>query len=84
MLRAKNRQRLTDETSRPLESYRRQELERMQLNLFGFNSSYHVARYNFVHKRPRSRTLLYLATLRARMAPAMGAVGPLSQRLGLP
>lgn len=77
LLSAKNRQRMADETSRPLESYRQQELERMQLNFFGFDSSYHVARYNFVHKRPRSRTPLYLATHRARRSSGTGSMGPL-------
>ena len=33
----------------------------MKLNFFGFDPSYHVARYHFVHKVPRSRTPLYLA-----------------------
>lgn len=75
LLCAKNRQRAADETSRPLESYRQQELERMQLNFFGFDSSYHVARHNFVHKRPRSRTPLYLATHRARSSSGTGSMG---------
>jgi len=33
----------------------------MKLNFFGFDPSYHVARYHFVHKLPRSRTPLWLA-----------------------
>ncbi len=33
----------------------------MKLNFFGFDPSYHVARYHFVCKVPRSRTPLYLA-----------------------
>ncbi len=57
----RNRRRQADEAHRPLESYRAAELERMQLNFFGFDSSYHVARHNFVHKVARSRTPLYLA-----------------------
>jgi putative two-component system hydrogenase maturation factor HypX/HoxX len=57
----KSRQRAADEARRPLESYRAAELERMKLNFFGFDSSYHVARYNFVHKVARSRTPSFLA-----------------------
>ena len=38
----------------------------MKLNFFGFDPSYHVARYNFVYKVPRSRTPLWLATHRRR------------------
>ena len=37
----------------------------MRLNFFGFDSSYHVARYHFVSKVPRSRTPLWLARHRA-------------------
>jgi putative two-component system hydrogenase maturation factor HypX/HoxX len=69
LLEAKNRQRTADESAKPLETYRQEELERMRLNFFGFDSSYHVARYNFVHKVPRSRTPLYLAEHR-RHTPA--------------
>jgi len=61
----RNQRRQADEVERPLESYRAAELARMKLNFFGFDSSYHVARFNFVHKVPRSRTPLYLARHRA-------------------
>jgi putative two-component system hydrogenase maturation factor HypX/HoxX len=37
------------------------ELERMRLNFYGFDASYHVARQHFVHKLPHSRTPLHLA-----------------------
>lgn len=53
--------RAADEAVKPLESYRAEELEKMRLNFFGFDPSYHVARYSFVHKRPKSRTPLFLA-----------------------
>ena len=53
--------RAADEAACPLERYRASELERMTLNFFGFDPSYHVARYHFVHKLPRSRTPLHLA-----------------------
>jgi putative two-component system hydrogenase maturation factor HypX/HoxX len=37
----------------------------MKLNFYGFDPSYHVARYHFVFKLPKSRTPLYLAAHRA-------------------
>jgi putative two-component system protein, hydrogenase maturation factor HypX/HoxX len=66
ILAAKRARRRADETAKPLERYRAEELDRMKLNFFGFDPSYHVARYNFVHKVPRSRTPLWLATHRRR------------------
>ncbi len=42
----------------------------MKLNFFGFDPSYHVARYHFVHKLPRSRTPLWLAPHRRRAGRA--------------
>jgi putative two-component system hydrogenase maturation factor HypX/HoxX len=53
--------RRTDEQQKPLEAYRAEELDRMKLNFFGFDTSYHVARDHFVRKVPRSRTPLHLA-----------------------
>ncbi|MBQ0807278.1 MAG: hydrogenase maturation protein [Porticoccus sp.] len=50
-----------DETEKPLQQYREQELEKMKLNFYGFDPSYHVARYHFVYKLPKSRTPSYLA-----------------------
>ena len=64
-LEERNRRRSADEGVKPLDAYRACELERMKLNFFGFDSSYHVARFNFVHKVPRSRTPLHLAAHRA-------------------
>jgi putative two-component system hydrogenase maturation factor HypX/HoxX len=66
LLSRKNARRIADERVKPLADYRREELERMKLNFFGFDSSYHVARYNFVFKIPKSRTPSHLATHRAR------------------
>jgi putative two-component system hydrogenase maturation factor HypX/HoxX len=57
----RNAHRVADEAARPLEAYRAEELQRMKLNFFGFDPSYHVARYHFVCKVPRSRTPLWLA-----------------------
>ena len=46
--------------------YRDEELARMQLNFYGFDPSYHVARYHFVYKMPKARTPGYLARHRVR------------------
>ncbi len=60
-LEKKIRQRRIDESVKPLKQYREEELEKMRLNFFGFDPSYHVARYNFVYKVPKSRTPLTIA-----------------------
>ncbi|TFH86563.1 hydrogenase maturation protein [Billgrantia azerbaijanica] len=62
----KARRRAEDEAHRPLQAYRDDELARMSLNFFGFDPSYHVARYSFVWRRPHSRTPLHLALHRNR------------------
>jgi putative two-component system hydrogenase maturation factor HypX/HoxX len=49
-----------------LEAYRREELERMRMNFYGFDPSYHVARYNFVRSVPKSRTPPTIARHRRR------------------
>jgi putative two-component system hydrogenase maturation factor HypX/HoxX len=46
----------------------------MQLNFFGFDPSYHVARYNFVRKVPKSRTPVWLARHRDRLAGAAARI----------
>jgi putative two-component system protein, hydrogenase maturation factor HypX/HoxX len=53
--------RAADEAAKPLRDYRTEELERMRLNFYGFDPSYHVARYNFVHRVPKSRTPITIA-----------------------
>lgn len=50
-----------DEREKPLDAYRTEELQHMKLNFYGFDPSYHVARYNFVYKIPHAWTPLYLA-----------------------
>jgi putative two-component system protein, hydrogenase maturation factor HypX/HoxX len=67
LLADKRRQRETDEAQKPLEAYRAEELSRMRLNFYGFDPSYHIARYNFIHKIPKSRTPLTLARHRSRV-----------------
>ncbi|MGY4363146.1 putative two-component system hydrogenase maturation factor HypX/HoxX [Bradyrhizobium sp. i1.3.6] len=68
-LAAKRQRRAADEAEKPLQSYRDEELRRMKLNFYGFDPSYHVARYNFIHKVPKSRTPLTIAGHRSRRAP---------------
>lgn len=61
----KQQRRADDEASKPLSSYRMEELQRMKLNFFGFDPSYHIARYNFIRHVPKSRTPSYLAIHRS-------------------
>ncbi|MCW8917381.1 MAG: hydrogenase maturation protein [Gammaproteobacteria bacterium] len=65
-LAAKRAQRADDEAQKPLDDYRREELEQMRLNFYGFDPSYHIARYNFVRRIPHSRTPLHLARHRSK------------------
>jgi putative two-component system hydrogenase maturation factor HypX/HoxX len=57
----KARVRAADETRKPLAAYRAGELERIKLNFYGFDPSYHVARYHFIAKLPLARTPVHLA-----------------------
>jgi len=66
MLASKNKQRKEDEQEKVLVRYREEELAHMKRNFYGFDSSYHVARYNFVYKVCKSRTPLTLAAHRNR------------------
>ena len=61
LLREKIARRERDEQEKPLDAYRTEELQHMKLNFYGFDPSYHVARYNFVYKVPHAWTPLYLA-----------------------
>jgi len=60
----KVQRRARDEAEKPLAVYRAAELEHMKLNFYGFDPSYHVARYHFVHKVPHAWTPLHLAAHR--------------------
>jgi putative two-component system hydrogenase maturation factor HypX/HoxX len=61
LLQQKVARREHDEQEKPLDAYRAEELQHMKLNFYGFDPSYHVARYNFVYKIPHAWTPLYLA-----------------------
>jgi putative two-component system hydrogenase maturation factor HypX/HoxX len=62
---AKRAERAADEALKPLAAYREEEMQRMKRNFYGFDPSYHVARYNFIRKIPKSRTPLTLAVHRS-------------------
>ena len=64
LIEEKRRRRIEDEARKSLAQYRAEELERMKRNFFGFDPSYHIARYNFIRRVPKSRTPSYLATHR--------------------
>ena len=57
----KQQVRAADEATRPLADYRKEELSRMHRNFYGFDPSYHVARFHFVHKLPHAWTPRHLA-----------------------
>ena len=65
-LAAKQARRRADEAAQPLAFYRDAELARMRRNFFGFDPSFHVARYNFIRKIGKSHTPLTLALHRSR------------------
>jgi putative two-component system hydrogenase maturation factor HypX/HoxX len=73
----KGHRRKQDEADKPLDAYRSEELARLHLNFYGFDPSYHVARYNFIRKVPKSRTPLTLARHRSqRLRTPIGAREP--------
>jgi len=57
----KQAKRQRDEAAKPLSQYRAEELAKMRRNFYGFDPSYHVARYHFVRKSPQSWTPRHLA-----------------------
>ncbi|HLO64557.1 MAG TPA: hydrogenase maturation protein, partial [Azonexus sp.] len=60
-LAAKRAKRQADEEAKPLAAYREAELNEMRRNFYGFDPSYHVARYHFVSRSPHSWTPRHLA-----------------------
>jgi putative two-component system hydrogenase maturation factor HypX/HoxX len=60
-LRQKADRRAADEAARPLAAWREGELAEMRRNFYGFDPSYHVARYHFVTRTPHSWTPRHLA-----------------------
>ncbi len=60
-IKKKQKVRLMDEEEKPLSSYRKEEIEKIKKNFFGFDPSYHIARHNFICKVPHARTPGFLA-----------------------
>ena len=60
-LAAKQVKRAADEAIKPLSAYRAEELREMSRNFYGFDPSYHVARYHFVSRSLNSWTPRHLA-----------------------
>jgi putative two-component system hydrogenase maturation factor HypX/HoxX len=60
-LAAKRAKRQADEAAMPLSAYREAELTEMRRNFYGFDPSYHVARYHFVSRSAHSWTPRHLA-----------------------
>ena len=65
----KRARRAREETEKPLEAYRAEELERLRLGFYGFDPSYHVARWRFITREPIARTPLHLARHRLVTVP---------------
>jgi putative two-component system hydrogenase maturation factor HypX/HoxX len=63
-LAAKVERRRSDEAAKPLAAYRAEELAQMKRNFYGFDPSYHVARWHFVQKSLPSWTPRHLAVHR--------------------
>lgn len=64
----KGRRLAEEEAVKPLAAYRAEELTRMRESFFGFDPSYHVARYHFLTRVPHARTPFHLARHRAGVA----------------
>jgi putative two-component system hydrogenase maturation factor HypX/HoxX len=64
VLEEKRARRERDERARALADYRAAELERMRMNFYGFDPSYHIARHRFVYRTPHAWTPLHLAAHR--------------------
>ena len=60
-LAAKAQKRRADEAAKPLTTWRAEELAQMKRNFYGFDPSYHVARWHFVRKSLNSWTPRHLA-----------------------
>ncbi len=64
LLEGKRARRAHDEAEKPLDAYREEELARMRLAFYGFDPSYHVARWRFITREPIARTPRHLAVHR--------------------
>lgn len=73
---SKQQRRALDEAEKPLDAYRQEELSRMRRNFYGFDTSYHIARSNFVRKISKARTPSVLAAHRRSYAAKASGGGP--------
>jgi len=72
--------RLKDESEKSLQAWRSAELERMKMNFYGFDPSYHVARYRLVQRTPHAWTPLYLARHRRIGAETRNSIETADER----
>ncbi len=79
-IQAKHERRKRDETTKPLRQYRDAELERMRMNFYGFDPSYHVARYRLVQRTPHAWTPLHLARHRRMVSDANKKIETANER----
>ena len=66
-IKEKVKERTSPKWEETIKKAREHELERMKLNFYGFDTSYHIARYYFVYRKPHFRTPPYLAKHRRRV-----------------
>ncbi|MDT8450520.1 MAG: enoyl-CoA hydratase-related protein [Wenzhouxiangellaceae bacterium] len=71
---------LAEEQDKLLEAWRAVELERMKMNFYGFDPSYHVARYRLVQRTPHAWTPLYLARHRCIGAETRNSIETADER----
>ena len=64
LLESKRERRIADERRKPLAAYGVEELAQMSRSFFGPNPAYHEARYRFVHKGARARSVSITAGTR--------------------
>ena len=86
ILRKKHERRMQDESIKPLANYRAEELERMKVNFFGADPSYHEARQRFVFRGsppPKAAPLPIPASTKQRVSVLFGhtvRVGAIASR----
>jgi putative two-component system hydrogenase maturation factor HypX/HoxX len=69
----KRLRRAQDEAVKPLQAYRNEELAKIHRNFYGFDPSYHVARYHFVYKMAHAWTPRHLALHRNTSLKGIGS-----------
>jgi putative two-component system hydrogenase maturation factor HypX/HoxX len=72
MIARKRLRRAQDEAIKPLQAYRDEELAKIHRNFYGFDPSYHIARYHFVYKMAHAWTPRHLALHRNTALKGIG------------